>query len=698
MIELEMRDGVALLWLDKPDKDVNTLDIDALNRLEGYLDQLQTDTGCRALAFVSAKANNWLAGVDIELFRTLSTEELLKVGEEGQRLFTRLAAYPKPVIAAVHGACAGGGFELALACHYRIASDHSDTSFSLPEVKLGLMPGLGGTQRLPRLIGLQKALPLLLTGRSVYARQAKRLGIADALHHREGIADAAVTAGQRLSAGQLSAAQRRKSLTERVMESPSASQIVYRAAAREVMKTTRGNYPAPGRIIEAVRTGLERGMPAGLSTETSSFAELARTPEALALMHIFFARAKTRRNPLAADALPVDRVAVLGAGLMGAGIAQVSAAAGLAVTLTDQTVDQAASGARAVHTDVSRRVGKGMTAFDRDRVVGRIALAHGPAAAAGADLTIEAVPEVLALKQDVLRQVEAVTGPAHVYASNTSSIPISLIAEAAARPDRVVGMHYFSPVPRMPLLEIIRGEASSDEAVATAVRVGLAQGKAVITVADRPGFYVNRILAPYMNEAILMLKEGVRIDLIDGAMRDAGFPVGPFRLLDEVGLDVAGSVTKVLAPLFRERGTELEDTATPLLEAGLKGKKGGKGFYDYAKGGRVVNADVYRLLGAAGAAAATREQVRQRLLLALVNEAALALQEGIIADPVDGDIGAVFGMGFPPFLGGPFRYMDAQGLPVTIAELEALEERYGSRFAPAELLREKAAAGRGFHA
>lgn len=698
MIELEMRDGVALLWLDTPDARVNTLNVEALGQLAQLLDRVEADGECRAIAIISRKLENFIAGVDINLFLTLTPEELDAVGREGQRLFSRIASFPKPILAAVHGACAGGGFELALACHYRLASNHPATSFALPEVRLGLLPGLGGTQRLPRLIGLEKALGLIVTGRSVYARQARRLGIVDSLHHPEGLTEASVAAAQRLAAGTLSRQPRKPGVRGWLLESTPLKQLVYRAAGAGVAKETRGNYPAPARILEVVRTGMDGGIAAGLAAETEAFGELARTPEAKALMNVFFARSATRRNPLAGQELPVASVGVLGAGLMGGGIAQVSAEAGLQVTMIDQSPEVAAGGLGRIARDVGRRVGKGLTPFERDRILGRIGLSADLADAAAADLTIEAVPEILELKRQMLARIEEEGDPEHVFATNTSSIPIGEIAAGAARPDRVVGMHYFSPVPKMPLLEVVRGDASSDEAVATAVAVGLRQGKSVIVVRDRPGFYVNRILAPYMSEALRLLQDGARIEAVDTVMRNAGFPVGPFKLLDEVGLDVAGSVTGVMAPLFEARGTPLVDAATPLLAAGLKGRKSGRGFYGYERGrGGAVNGQVYRLLGVKPGGDLSSHQIRQRMLLALVNEAAHTLGEGIIASATDGDLGAVFGMGFPPFLGGPFRYMDTQGPALVATELDALRDRHGARFEAAPILREMAADGRNFH-
>lgn len=697
-LELEKRGNIAVLWLDQPGSSVNVLDQSVLQQFAELLDQIDADSELHGAVLASRKKGNFIAGADINMFTSLAPGELRELTLQGQALFNRIELQRKPLIAAINGSCAGGGLELALACHYRLVSLNPKTSFSLPEVKLGLLPGLGGTQRLPRTIGLQRGLEMILTGRSVYARPARKLGLVDALHHEEGLVDAAVTAAGQLAVGTLQRKPRKRGAQQRLLERTFLAQLIYRTAANTVMRSTRGNYPAPARIINTVRIGWEDGVAAGLAAEAQAFSELAQTSQARALIHVFFSQGEARKNPFPDRARDVKKISVLGAGLMGSGIAEVSSNGGFDVMLQDQSLELAARGKQRISRNLQRRLGKGVTQFQLDRQLERVALADNiEQAVAGTDLTIEAVPENLDLKREVLQRVEAVTGAEHVFASNTSSIPISHIALHAARPENVLGMHYFSPVGRMPLLELVRAERTSEEALATAAQVGLRQGKTLIVVNDRPGFYVNRILAPYLNEAMLLLREGVRIEQVDAAMRDAGFPVGPFKLLDEVGLDVAASVTEVLRDLFAQRGIELADTAAPLLAAGLKGRKGGKGFYVYDKArGETVNGEVYRLLGAAPARAVTPEQIRQRLLFALVNEAALTLQEGVIASPAAGDVGAVLGIGFPPFLGGPFRYLDELGLPLALTTLDTLREQQGARFEAAPLLRSMDAAGETF--
>jgi 3-hydroxyacyl-CoA dehydrogenase/enoyl-CoA hydratase/3-hydroxybutyryl-CoA epimerase len=682
-IELEQRGEVAVAWLDRPEGGPNLLDEGLLSALPGLLERLESDRAIEAVVLASRKPEGFVAGADIALFdRLADKEEAFALVRDAQRLIERLARLPKPTVAAIHGVCAGGGLELAMACDTRIGSADGRTRLSLPEVQLGLLPALGGTQRLPRLVGLRAGLELLLSGRNVYARPAKRLGLVGALVHSEGLVQAAVQAAKESigrAPGRIRARSRR---TEWLVENSPARELIFNRAEAVTRRRTLGNYPAPARILQTVRRTFGGDLEEGLRTEAEAFSELLFTDASRSLRHLFFVRRAARKNRTGAQPLEVREVAVLGAGLMGGGIAQVSThPAGYRVLLRDQTLELAARGKGAVHRGLEERVGKGLSAFERDAAVQRVQASDGLAGFERVDLTIEAVPEVLELKRKVLQEVEAVTRPEHVFASNTSSLPIGLIASGASRPDRVVGMHYFSPVPRMPLLEVVRGPHSSPEALATAVETGLEQGKAVIVVEDGPGFYVNRILAPYLNEALLLVREGAAIDEVDRAMEQGGFPVGPFRLLDNVGLDVAAKATEVLDPLFAARGVNLEQASARLLAAGLSGRKVGKGFYLYRRDGkRIVNEEAYRLLGAGKRNGAEWTEIHERLLLALVNEAVRCLHDGIIDSPDSGDAGAVFGIGFPPFLGGPFHYVRAVGRERLAERLQALEQRHGKRF------------------
>ena len=688
---VDIEDGVAVITLDNPNERVNILSIAMLGDFEKTLQDLQTNNDVKAIVIISSKKDSFVVGADIKDFETFSKkEDVIAAINKGQKMLDGLEQNQKPVVAAINGPCVGGGLELALACNYRIASNNKKTMFALPEVKLGLLPGLGGTQRLPRLVGVQNALAMIMTGKNVYAKPAKKMGLVDALIHPAGLREAAKKAALDLAKKKLERKKRKVKFTQNVLERSPMNRIIYSKALEAAQKQTRGNYPAPEKIVEVVKTGMNKGKKAGFKLEAEKFSELVLSKESKALRHLFFIQNAAKKNPLKDKAKQVKTIGVLGAGLMGAGIAQVSANAGFRVILKDMKQEFAAKGKANIYKDISKRVGKGLSQFERDSVLARVVPTANYDQFASVNLTIEAVLERLDVKQAVLKDIEEITNKEHVFATNTSSIPISDIAAKAKRPEAVLGMHYFSPVPKMPLLEIITTEQTADWALGTAINVGLKQGKSIIVVKDSPGFYANRIITPYMNEALVMLSEGANIEDIDNAMRDYGFPVGPIKLMDEVGIDVGAHVTEVMSPLFAKRGIELVAKGKEVIDAGLKGRKSGKGFYLYGKEkGKKVNTGVYRFFGGSERKTFAKSEIKERLSMAMINEAIYALQEGIIQSAQDGDVGAVFGIGFPPFLGGPFFYMDEQGSANILERLIKLEEKHGSRFKPADLLREK---------
>ena len=698
-LKFERDHDLAILWLDTPNERVNKLSKEMLGEFEAVLDTITNDAEIKGAVLISRKADSFVVGADINELRTLSSpEEAQRVVKEAHRLLNKLASLSKPVVAAIHGPCVGGGLELVMACTYRLASEHKKTKFALPEVNLGLLPGAGGTQRLPRLVGVQAALEMMLTGKNIYPKPARRMGLVDALIHHHGLLDAAKRAARGLASGDVKPRERQQSLTDRLLERTPLSRMVYSKAEESVQKKTLGNYPAPPKIIECVRTGMERGMQAGLDTEARHFSELLFTPQSRALVHLFFLKSGAEKNPYRKHVRKIEQIGVLGAGLMGSGIAQISATGGYEVLLKDQNLEYAAKGKAAIWKDVSKKVGKGTTRFERDQLLERVTLAEDYRPFKRVDLVIEAVLEDLTLKRQVVTDVEANANEYTIFASNTSSIPIHEIAAEAKRPENVIGMHYFSPAQKMPLLEIITTERTPDWVLATAFEVGLKQGKTVIVVGDRPGFYVNRILAPYMDEALRLLTEGASVEAIDKAMTRYGFPVGPLKLLDEVGLDVGMKVTGVMRGLFEERGVDLTPLDEAIINAGIRGRKSGRGFYVYQEGkkNREVNRDIYRYFSKERKEI-PEHVIQERLVLAMINEAAHCLHEGVIKSPADGDVGAVFGIGFPPFLGGPFWHMDQQGIKEIMFALERLQEQHGIRFLPATTIREYALEGKTFY-
>jgi len=708
-LEVERRDSVAVVWMDQPGEKVNKISQGLLDEFASVLDSVEKDPGIKALVLASRKPD-FIAGADIEkVLKMDAPGQAASLSHYGHLLLNRLENFPKPVVAAIHGAALGGGLEVALACHYRIASDDPRTVFSLPELKLGLLPGGGGTQRLPRLIGVSNALEMMLTGKNIFARKARKLGIADALVHPYGLLDAAVQSALELADGGGSAASGRKkknTLLRRMLESVSPGRrLIYNQARKTVKSRTRGNYPAPFKIIDCVETGTERGLEAGYRVEEKLFDELVLGREAKQLIQLFFGMNSLRKSPPADLVRPVRKIGVLGAGLMGSGIAEVSIANGMDVLLKDMTYAALGHGEKAIWQDLDRKVRRGgMTPFQRDLTFSRLNGILDYSGFRGADMVIEAVFEDIDLKRRILAEVEAAAREDTIFASNTSSIPLSEIAAQAKRPEQVIGMHYFSPVPKMPLLEIIVTDKTADWVAATCVQAGINQGKHVIVVKDGPGFYTTRILAPFMNEAMVLLEEGGDIQEIDSAIKQFGFAVGPITLLDEVGIDVVAHVSAVLAPLFTWRGIRTSSSSEKVLQAGYKGRKNRKGFYLYDGGrkwprilqklsgrkGKAVNRHIYDFFGGPHRKSFEAREIQDRLAFVMINEAVHCLQEGIISSPRDGDLGAVLGLGFPPFLGGPFRYLDSLGTETAYRRMEELREKNGPRFIAAGLLREKA--------
>ena len=714
-------DGVATVLLDRHGEDFNSLGPELASDLFAAIEYIEGSDEIKAVVIGSAKKDNFLSGADIRWLRGLddaeTAREMLTDAQAGFGRIEKLAAeHGKPVVAAIHGACLGGGTELALACSMRIASnDEKRTQLGQPEVKLGLIPAVGGTQRLPRLVGIAAALDLILTGRSVRPRRALRMGLIDESCPREVLFD--IARKRALEAAQSSPGQsdeggktigRIRSFLApshlqqlALEENPVGRRMLFSKAEEAMLKKTKGNYPAPPAALRAVRIGIDEGTDAGYAAEIDEFAELLVGPEARAQMSIFFATQDLKKDTgvdSAATATPVDRTAVLGGGLMGGGIAAVNTTnAGVPTRIKEVN-------------DAGVRRGLAYVAGVLDKQVKRRRLKPRAAAKmmhlvtgttdwsgfADVDLVIEAVFEDLELKRDMVRQVEAATGADTIFASNTSSIPISLIAEGAARPENIIGMHYFSPVEKMPLLEIIVTDQTADWVTATAVAFGKRQGKTVIVVNDGTGFYTSRIIAPYMNEVGWLLEDGVPIEDIDSAMVDWGFPVGPVQLTDEVGIDVGAKVGKVMREAFGDR------LATPtgfdkLVADDRKGRKNGRGFYLYEDGTRKgVDETVYETLGVAPETVLARSDIQDRVGLHMVNEAARCLEEGILRSARDGDIGAIFGMGFPPFTGGPFSYVDRVGADVIVDRLAQLAETHGDRYRPAAILSEYAAEGRKF--
>jgi 3-hydroxyacyl-CoA dehydrogenase / enoyl-CoA hydratase / 3-hydroxybutyryl-CoA epimerase len=730
-LSVEMTDGIAVITFDLPNESVNKLSRAVKDEFVALVARLERDTTVQGAVLISGKPDVWIAGADIEEFLQLKTAaDAERLSRDGQMLLDSIERMRIPIVAAIHGACLGGGLETALACRYRIATDHPKTILGLPEVQLGLIPGAGGTQRLPRRIGLTQALDLILTGKHVRAQKAVKIGLVDELVHPSILRSVAIARAREVAEGRRKSERGGGGLKGFVLEgNPAGRALVLRKAREQTLAKSRGHYPALIAAIDAVAAGYDRGTAHGFREESRLFGEMAMTDVSRQLIFLFFATNELKKDPgvepahypnlpvAAFEPLPVEKLAIIGAGFMGAGIASIAVQHGSLVRLKDADHARVAKGYAAVRDVLKERLTKKQ--ITRVQYSDYMALLGGTVDYTGfgnVDLVIEAVFEDLAIKHQVLRETEAVISPTAIFATNTSTIPIAQIAQASSRPERVVGMHFFSPVHKMPLLEVITTAETHPQVTATAVAYGKKLGKTVIVVNDGPGFYVNRILSPYLNEAAILLDQGVAVDLIDKALVDFGFPVGPITLVDEVGLDVATKAGKIMADAFPDRMLPAKSIQA-VVAAGRYGRKSKKGFYSYDKEGKKGDVDpsVYALFLAPGSipvlpsivTESTSEpsgppemssvQIQQRTVLAMLNEAVRCLSDGIIRSPRDGDVGAVFGIGFPPFRGGPFRYMDSLGIQIVVQRLEDLNARFPGRFEPAEMLLEMARRRQSFY-
>lgn len=682
--------GVAILTMDVADDSMNTLKADFGDEIKAIMDQIESDDEIKGVVLASGKPDSFVVGADITMLAACETaEDAETLSVQGQQMFDRMQAMKKTFVAAIHGPALGGGLELALACHYRVCSDSDKTQLGLPEVQLGLLPGSGGTQRLPKLIGVQQAMKMMLTGSPARAKQAKKYGIVDDCVAESILMD--VANDYALKAPKTRTPK--KSLMNKALEdTPFGRNIMFKKAREQTLSKTKGNYPAPIYIIDCIEAGMSDSKQ-GYATEAKRFGELVMSKECKQLRELFFATTDMKKETgvEGVEPQPVKQVGVLGGGLMGGGIAFVTATkAKLPVRIKDISEDGIAGALKYSYDLLNKKVKRRfMRKSQMQKQMSNITGCLDYSGYAGADLVIEAVFEDLSLKQQMVKDVERECQKHTIFASNTSSIPIADIAAKARRKKNVIGLHYFSPVDKMPLAEVIPHEKTSKETISTTVDIAKKQGKTPIVVKDGAGFYVNRILAPYMSEAGFIALEGQDIALIDKALVKFGFPVGAFKLLDEVGIDVGTKIIPILIAQFGERFAS-PSSFEKLLENDRKGKKNGSGFYDYSgKGknqGKKVDESIYNLLGVSPTNKYTDETVVERCVLLMLNEAAMCLEEGVIRNARDGDIGAIFGIGFPPFRGGPFRYMDELGVDHVVSRLEHYAETYNEKYKPAQIL------------
>lgn len=693
------QDNVVVLSFGKEGTPVNTLGEGPLRELNDILDDLQASSGVTGLIIRSNK-KDFIVGADIKDIESLSSAaETQEAAQKMQGILNKIEQLPFPTVAAINGQCLGGGLELALACDWRIVDENAVLAF--PEIQLGLIPGAGGTQRTPKLIGISTALDLILTGKRVKAKKAIKIGLIDDCVHPNQLEQVALTYAAKnkpSSKKGFSAKNLSKDLPRFATESNAIGRRVIEKKAREMVeKSTKGFYPAPFKAITSIFEGYDSKLEKGLEIEAKLFGELSQTKESHSLIHLFHATTLAKKNPY--DSVHKDffkgeksqLVGVIGSGFMGAGIATVLADKNTKVRLSDPNKDATGKALKSAFKYFEKKAKKGrIKPFEVEQKLAHISPGLSMQGFGNTDVVIEAVFEDVELKRKILANIETLGHDKLIFATNTSAIPIADIAKEAKYPERVLGMHFFSPVEKMPLLEIIVTDKTADWATARAFELGQTMGKQIIVVNDSPGFYTTRALAFFLAEAALMLAEGASIESIDSALTSFGFPVGPITLMDEVGIDVGAHVLDTMKTAFSDR-VEMPPGLDQIQESGRLGRKNGKGFYQYQNGKKgAPDASIYSLLENRGQRSLSEDEIVDRCALVFINESVRCLEEGVLRSAYDGDIGAVFGLGFPPFWGGPFKYVDHIGANVIVDRLNALHDKCGKRFEPCEYLQKLA--------
>ncbi|CAB1370954.1 3-hydroxyacyl-CoA dehydrogenase NAD-binding domain-containing protein [Denitratisoma oestradiolicum] len=691
--------GVALLTIDVADRPMNVLMPEVEAELAEAVARVRADAGIRGLIIVSGKANGFIAGADLKEFveayeRKTTQAQGAERSRQFQRLFRSLETCGKPVAIAMNGLALGGGLELCLAGHYRVLSDNPKAVVGLPECGIGLLPGAGGTQRLPRLIGVENALPMMLSGRHVKPAEALKLGIVHEL----------ATPGEEVAVARRwidSQPDPRQPWDKPGFRVEPASVFIAETRA-STLRETHGNYPAPLAILGCVAEGVPLPIDDGLEVEARYFGQLLAGPVARNLIRTTFINRgladKLARRPKGIDKAPAQKLAVLGAGTMGGGIAFAAAQAGIPVVLLDSSGDLAERAKAAISVRLAQDVAKGRLAQDKaDALLARITPTADYALLADCDFAIEAVFEDAAIKAQVIARAEAALPATAVFASNTSALPIGGLARTSLRPGQFVGMHFFSPVERMVLVEIIAGQETRPETLARTFDLAGQLKKTPILVNDGPGFYSTRVVNAYINEGLDLLTEGVAPALIEDAARQAGMPVGPLALADEVGLDLGLKIARQVDTLEAGRSRAVATLDQMVRQGRRVGRKSGTGFYDYPEGGAKRLWPGLAALYPPAAEQPGVEEIKQRLLYAQALEAARCVEDGVVTHMPDGDLGSLLGWGFPSYTGGTLSLIDTLGIANFVEACERLAARHGVHFAPSAWLKEKAGRGENFY-
>lgn len=692
---LAIEDGVATLRLGRKNESMVTLTETRIAQFEAAIQLLAATADLRGVIITGPGPNMFCAGADVNLIRDITVAiDGEAAAVRGRSVFAKLQDLRVPVVAAIEGPCLGGGLELALFCDVRVASDAKSTQIGLPEVKLGIVPGFGGTQNLTRLVGLPKALELILNGKLLRGQPAQRAGLIDRLVPATKLLTAAREELDKLHRQQRKHKLRKlRGMAWWLSHTPLRA-LAVRAANKALNKGQARFYPAPKRALQCCVDALRLPVAEGFAREAKALGDMIVSKVSKGLVHLFFLTERQKRLGKHIEAKNLQRALVIGGGVMGAGIAGQLASKGMPTRLCDVALPPLAAAKARLQKGLNKLLkGRRLQPHEATAIQDRLAVSTSPGNLRDTDLWIEAVVEKLSVKQKLMSDAIAHGLPEDaILATNTSSLSVTAMQEQIAHPERVVGIHFFNPPEKMPLVEVIRGKHTSDGVVATACRLALQLGKFPIVVQDSPGFLVNRCLSPYINEAARMLLEGTSPEAIDNAMLDFGMPMGPCRLLDEVGFDVADKVSDVMQAAFPDRMQPCELFAA-MVAANNLGQKTGGGIYgkdgSSAGPGRAVINSLRQQRGTP-ARHASRSELLQRLIYPLVDEAYRCLEEGLVQDEQDLDLGLVMGIGFPPFTGGITRFAAQEGFATIVSKLDELSRSLDPRFQPCDGLRRRA--------
>ncbi|OGX44561.1 MAG: hypothetical protein A3G37_00015 [Omnitrophica WOR_2 bacterium RIFCSPLOWO2_12_FULL_46_30] len=690
IVNLRIEGGFAIIEFDQPESKVNVLSASALKELDGIIAQLSSRQDLKGLCVLSKKPDIFIAGADIkEIENITSSSEAEIKAKQGQEILNALEKLSIPSIALINGACLGGGLELALACDYRLAGFGDKVKLGLPEVKLGIIPGFGGTKRLPRLVGLRKGIELIVSGEAISSNEALKIGLVDGLCSQNRLLEQGSEFLRKNQGKRKDHKPKLKGLLNVFLDKTSLGQSILKSQAKKfILKTTKGHYPAPLKALEAVVKNYTSNLDKALEREAGSFGELVIGEICKNLITVFYLIEKYKKARwVQASPREIHKCAVLGAGVMGGGIAQLFSAYGLPVRMKDLNYPALGRGLRQAREVYDYGVKKKKLKANQAALrMGLISTTTDYRGFSNSDLIVEAVVEDMKVKKAVFNELDTIAKPQAILASNTSCLSIAEMSASVKNKERVIGMHFFNPVHRMPLLELIRTPYTSDETVAALAEFSKRIGKTPIVVQDSCGFLVNRILIPYLNEAGFILEEGVSFTRIDQLMLGFGMPMGPFALMDEIGLDVGYKVALLLEEHFGQR-MKVPEVFKKVYAQKWFGKKTGKGFYSHKAKSRQPNNELYNLISKRADLTISDDEILKRMVYRMINEAAMCLQEKVCNEPSDVDIGMIMGTGFPPFRGGLIRYGDTLGWDRVVAELEKFSAKFSpQRFKPSAYL------------